>query len=190
MLSQALVHAICGFKARTRIDPGKVDRIVIVGVFHAGLERHLDPAPRTVLGAQYSIPFTVAAAVCYDLSDPFVFTESLLSDPAVVELARRVEVRPEVDRGQGWVPHGGHRIVIQMGGERYELVADGFPGGPSRPLDFAGAAEKLYRYAGPVIGRPTCEELVGLVGRIDELADVADLARAIGRSVDTRPEER
>ncbi len=190
MLSQALVHAILGLKTRTRIDPRKVDRIVITGTFHAGLERHLDPAPRTVLGAQYSIPFTVAAAVCYDLSDPFVFTDSLLSDPVVRELAGRVEVRPEVDRGHGWAPHGGHHIVIETGGRRHELVADGFPGGPGRPLDFTGAAEKLYRYAGPVIGRATCEELVGLVGRVEELADVADLARAIGRSADPVPEER
>jgi|DewCreStandDraft_2_1066082.scaffolds.fasta_scaffold00367_3 2-methylcitrate dehydratase PrpD len=182
MLSQALVHAIATFRARNPLDPRRVERVVISGTFHAGLERHLDPAPRTVLGAQYSIPFTVAVALCYDLSDPFVFTEALLSDPFVVDLARRVEVRPEVDPGHGWVPGGGHRITIEAGGRRHELAAEGFPGGPGQPLDFDGAAEKLYRYAGPVIGRAACEKLVGLVGRIEELGDAAELARAIGRA--------
>ncbi len=177
MLSQGPVHAVLRLKARTPIDPRRVDRIVIAGTFHPGLERHLDPAPRTVLGAQYSIPFTVAAAVWYDLSDPFVFTESLLADPMVRELARRVEVRSE---GEG--DHGARRIILEIGGERHELAADGFPGARSQPLDFAGAAEKLYRYADPVVGRATCEKLVRLVNRMDELADVADLARTIGRA--------
>ncbi len=190
MFSQALVHSILGLKAKTQIDPQKVNRIVIVGAFHAGLERHLDPAPRTVLGAQYSIPFTVAAAVCYDLSDPFVFTERLLADPTVRELARRVEVRAEGDQGHTGVSGNGHRILLEIGGERHELVTDGFPGAPGQPLDFAGAAEKLYRYASPVVGRATCEKLVRLVSQVEELPDVADLAQTIGRTTDPAPEER
>ncbi len=189
MLTQALVYAILGLKAQIPVDPRRVDRIVIVGLSHAGLERHLDPAPRTVLGAQYSIPFTVAAAVCYDLSDPFVFAESLLGDPLVRELAGRVEVRPESDGDRGRAPAGHHRIIVEIGGKRHELVASGFPGGPGWPLDFAGAAEKLHRYADRVIGRASCEELVRLVSRVEELADVADLARAIGRPADPPPEE-
>jgi 2-methylcitrate dehydratase PrpD len=189
MLSQGLVHAIVEFKARTPLDPREVRRVVVAGPFHAGLERHLDPQPRTVLGAQYSIPFTVATALCRDLSDPLVFNEGLLADPLVGEVARRVEIRPDPDSAHGWTPHQGHRVVIETGAGRHELTAAGFPGGPGRPLDFAGAAEKLYRYAGPVIGRAACEELVGLVARLEEVPDVARLARAVGRSPENAPKE-
>lgn len=189
MLSQGLVHAIAEFRARTAMDPGEVRRVVVAGPFHAGLERHLDPRPRTVLGAQYSIPFTVATALCRDLSDPFVFNESLLSDPVVADLARRVEVRPDPDTGYGWAPHHGHRVVIETVNGRHEIWAAGFPGGPGQPLDFAGAAEKLYRYAGPVIGRPACQELVQLVERLEDLPDVARLAGALGRAPENAPKE-
>ena len=176
--SQAVVHALQRFKRDHPIDPHRVGRVQLSVNPHATEERHLDRAPKTLLGAQYSLPFTTAVALTRDLADPFVFDESVLGDPTVGDLARRIEIRADAERFGG-AARSSAEVILEQAGKTHTLRGDGFPGSAAQPLDLDGAADKLRRYAEPLVGAGRVEELVGLVRDLERLDDVGRLAQLI-----------
>jgi 2-methylcitrate dehydratase PrpD len=168
--SQGVVHAIQQLKQSESPRPREIRRVRLLVDPHIVEARYLDRAPRTLLGAQYSLPFTTAVALVRDLSDPYTFDESVLSDTSICDLAQRVEVGEQ---------EAGPEVVIEQAEHQYRLPAADFPGSNAQPLDFAGAAEKLGRYAGPLIGATRVARLVELVDRLDQLDDVRLLAEAV-----------
>jgi len=170
---QAVAHAIQRSKRERPLDPRAIKQVRLTVPHHAAEARHLDREPHTLLGAQYSLPFTTAVALSRDLSDPLVFDEATLQDPAVRELATRVEVRGEDQES------GAGEIVIELERESLRLKADGFPGSAAAPLDFEGAADKLRRYSARLVPAERAERMVALVRDLERSADVGELARLL-----------
>jgi 2-methylcitrate dehydratase PrpD len=175
---QAVVHAIQQFKQDRRLDARAIGRVALTVSPHATEERHLDRQPTSLLGAQYSLPYTTAVALIRDLSKPLVFDDETLTDPAIRALAGRIEVRADVQRfGGAGKPAG--EVVIELDGVSHTLIAGSFPGSAAQPLDFEGAADKLRRYAGPIVSAQRVERLIELVQGLDRLDDVSRLAELI-----------
>jgi 2-methylcitrate dehydratase PrpD len=172
--SQAVVEAIQRLKSTFKVkpfDPRAVRRVLVSLDIEA---RYLERQPTTLLGAQYSLPFTTAVALARDLANPSMYDAQALADPLIRELAGRVEIAP-----------GPPRVMIDLDASQRVLEARDFPGSPTQPLDFAAASEKLRRYAGPVAGRARTARLVDLVERLQNLEDVSLLARAIAARAST-----
>ena len=174
MTGQAVAHAIQQFKGANPIDPRTVRRVALSVGPQAAEARHLDREPNSLLGAQYSLPYTTAVALTRDLSNPLTFDEQTLSDPLVRELAGRVEVRADEQR------FGGERsaveVRLEMSGGSHTIPAPDFPGSPAQPLDFEAATDKLRCYAAPLIGSERVERIVELVRAVERLDDVGRLA--------------
>jgi 2-methylcitrate dehydratase PrpD len=168
--SQAVVHAIQTWRRSESVNAREIRHVRVLLNGHSVEARFLDRNPLTLLGAQYSLPFTTAVALAGDLADPYTFDESVLSDALVCDLAQRVEVVPDSPTSE---------VVIQLKERSYRLKANKFPGSPQQPLDFAGATEKLQRYAGPLIGEARVAHVVKLVHDVEQLDDIAPLAAAI-----------
>jgi 2-methylcitrate dehydratase PrpD len=175
---QAVVHAIQQFKQDRRLDPRAISRIALTVSPHATEERHLDRQPNTLLGAQYSLPYTAAIALTRDLANPLVFSDETLSDPAVRELAGRIEVRADERRFGGPGKPAGE-VLIELDGVSHTLIAGSFPGSADQPLDFDGATDKLRRYARPIVGEQRVERLIELVRGVERLDDVGRLAELV-----------
>ena len=175
---QAVAHALQQFKRDRTFDARAVGPVTVSVNPHATEDRHLDRAPATLLGAQYSLPFTTAVAVLRDLSNPFVLDEATLADGAIRELAERIVVRGDEERF-GAAGAASAEVVLELDGQSHTLVCEGFPGSPARPLDFDGGADKLRRYAEPLVGAERVQELVGTVRDLERLDDVARLAELI-----------
>ena len=73
--------------------------------------------PKSLMGAQYSLPFATAVAVTRDLSNPLNYDEVTVRNPQVRDLARRIELIP--------VEESHHpEITIEFGGEVHTLAPD------------------------------------------------------------------
>jgi 2-methylcitrate dehydratase PrpD len=168
--SQAVVDAIQRLKRREPFDPRAIRGVTLRVDPHVFEPRYLDREPRTLLGAQYSLVFIAAVALVRDLSDPYRFDDGVLADPMIRDLARRVTIESSVSASE---------VLLELPDRRRRLAAVDFPGSPTQPLDVPGAADKLRRYAAPLIGEACVAQLVDVVGRLDELDDVAPLAAAI-----------
>jgi 2-methylcitrate dehydratase PrpD len=167
---QAVVHAIQQFKRGHRFAPASLGRIHLRMEPRAADARFLERQPRTLLGAQYSLPFACAMALTRDLSNPYAYDSSALSDSAVVELAARVEVEATTAEQE---------VLLELQGVSHRLRAVDYPGSVDHPLDFASAADKLRRYAAPLIGDERVAHIVDMVRHLEDLDSVAPLARSL-----------
>jgi 2-methylcitrate dehydratase PrpD len=177
--SQSIVHAIQHFKRSRPLDVSAIRRISITAGPRIVEERHLDREPRTILGAQYSLPYTVAVAFTRDMSNPLVFSAEVLEDSMIRDLAGRIHARADAERfGES---DGGPvaEVTIEFEGTSATLIAKDFPGSLAQPLDFEGASEKFFRCATPVIGKQRAGTIVETVGDLERLPDAARLAGLI-----------
>jgi 2-methylcitrate dehydratase PrpD len=175
---QAVAHALQHYRARRGRAPDEIKAVTIAAGPRLLEERYWDRAPRTVLGAQYSLPYTAALALTGDLMSADAFSKRALEDPAVRALARRIAPRPEAAGGNDADVARAldADITIETADGPETLAAPDFPGAPSRPLDLDGAAEKFRRYTGQLVDPPRAREIIDMVRGLDRLADVALLA--------------
>src|SRR5438874_3286138 len=119
---QAVVHAIQEFKRDHPSDPARLRPIAIKGRETMMEGRHSVREPKTVMGGQYSLPFTVAVAVMRDLSNPLNYSDATINDPEVRALAQRVELIP-VEPEPGAPPAGFNpEVLLEIAGKSHTLT--------------------------------------------------------------------
>jgi 2-methylcitrate dehydratase PrpD len=91
--AQAPVLAVRELLRMHRFAPQDVSRIVL-RASQKVLTHHADTEPRDVGTAQYSVPFCIALSVFRDPADPQAFLDGPNQNPAILELCKKVELRP------------------------------------------------------------------------------------------------
>lgn len=169
---QAVVHAIQEFKRDHPIDPARLNRIAIKGRETMMEGRHAVREPSTVMGGQYSLPFTVAVAVMRDLSNPLNYNDVAVADPTIRALAARVELLSVEDQTDP-------EIELELDNQTYALSTGPFKGSPRNPFTWDDITEKFGRYAGQVIDDSRIAEIVGVVADLENLSDMTRLSSLI-----------
>lgn len=109
-------------------------------------------APRTAIQAQFSLSYTIAAALVLGDLGPEAYAN--LDNPAVVELERRVSVEADPRRIQRSAT-----LTLDIGGAALSETVDAVAGDPAMPMTSDDAVAKFHRYIDPVIGGPQAEAL-------------------------------
>jgi 2-methylcitrate dehydratase PrpD len=170
---QAVVHAIQEFKREHPIDPAKLNRLVVKGRETMMEGRHSVRDPKTVMGGQYSLPFTVAVAVMRDLTNPLNYDDAAVNDPAIRSLAQRIElVSAEADLQNP-------EVIVELDGQSHTLSTGPYRGSPRNPFTWDDMREKFGRYAGQVIDRSHADEIVARVADLESLTDMSRLASLV-----------
>ena len=141
-------------------------------------------APGDVLtqtGAQFSIPYTVAAALRW--GDVFIeqIQPEALADRAVRALAGRVTVRPGDAPADAFTPA---RVrVLTTDGARHEVTMSRLKGSPEAPLSWseivAERVERCRRHARRPLSDEAARRLVEAAATLEELADATELVRLL-----------
>ncbi len=136
------------------------------------------PASDTV--ARVSLQYTIAEALATGALDARSYRPETMADPAVLDLARRVEcvVDPDAPGRQqyrGWVK------VHTRDGRLLERVEAFNRGSAERPLSVDEIRGKFLLNASLVLDEARAEEVAGRVERLSGDADVAALVRACCR---------
>jgi 2-methylcitrate dehydratase PrpD len=179
-ISMALVHAIQVFKQTNAIDSSSIQRILLLApATHGDLahgeaeDRHQDTEPDSIMGAQYSIPFMVAIALCRDMVNDPIMTEETVKDPVIRRLAKRVETKAERQSKAG---DKSIEVRLEMAdGKQHVFLATTFPGSPETPLDYQGVAEKFRRFTSRLLTEKQANEIVNLIADVDKVGDMAQL---------------
>jgi 2-methylcitrate dehydratase PrpD len=176
---QAVVEAIQDLKREHPLDPKTIARVVIRGAPRIMEERHAARAPHDVLGGQYSLPFTTAVALTRDMADPLVYDAAAVHDPVVRDLARRIELQPVQDGVPETPGVWPAEILVECAGQRYTRRTRPHKGSPRNPFTWDEVCEKFRRYTASVLGAPQAAALIDSVGRLEQVADMADVAQLI-----------
>jgi 2-methylcitrate dehydratase PrpD len=137
--------------------------------------------PQDVLGAQFSMPFSLAIRVAKRSNDLKLYTDpSVWRDAEVLRLAHRVhlhfEPRLAAHKRPG-EPHGyGCYIKVTLtDGRVLEKEEEYQKGNPKKPLTPAESNDKFRRLASSAFSANRIEKLIGTVRRVEELADASEL---------------
>ena len=106
----AVIDALLRFKETHPLNPESITSIQIVSENRMMSERFQARSVNTLMGAQYSMPWSCALTLCHDTSDPSVWSEESLRDPLVTRLAAEVKTRVEAPSDRERVGRGDHRL--------------------------------------------------------------------------------
>ncbi|MSQ23707.1 MAG: MmgE/PrpD family protein [Chloroflexi bacterium] len=169
------IDALQHFRAENPFDIQMIQHVKIVSETRMMESRFGGRRPTNLLGAQYSLPWSAALALSWDVADPAAWTERDLADPMVSHLAATMELDESKPAGFG----ANAEVELTVGGQRHVVTATDWKGAPTNPYTFQEMAEKFRRYVGDQLTNGTTEEIIARVERLEHEADVASLARLI-----------
>jgi len=136
--------------------------------------------PRSVVDAQFSVPFTVAATIVRGGVSLDTFTEKSIRDLEILEMAQRVEatVDPGIEAryGRGIAPE-----IVEVrttGGETHVRLVEHVRGSPGAPMSLDEVKEKFrgcVAYSAKPVPMENLEELLGAATDLEKLGDVSSL---------------
>ena len=164
------------------IKPSEVERID-VGCRSEHSLTHVGAIyePHDVLGAQFSMPFSLAIRVAKRSNDLKLYTDpSVWGDPEVLGLAHRVQLHFEprlAAHKRPGEPHGYgcHIKVTLTDGRVFEAEEEYQKGNPKKPLTPVESNDKFRRLASSAFSENRIEKLITTVRRVEELADAKEL---------------
>ena len=140
-----------------------------------------NPEPPNMLAAKFSIPYAVAAAVSRGVTDVTAFYPDQVADPALRQLAHRVEVvgDPEMSLRRFDYPAATVTVTLQDGRQLQESVTaqHGDSANPATPDELL---DKFRLLAGPSLGEAGTQQVIDTADGLDTLPSIRTLTRLLG----------
>jgi len=163
----ALSHA-----GEVRAD--EVERVVVTTIPFG--PRMAGAAPTSLLGAKFSIPYAVAAALVLGRADVAAFEEPARDDPRIRALAGRVEVRVDPEMSPRRADRPTARVDVALrDGRALSGVTSVVRGDFEDPVPAEEVVEKFVALASRSLGAERTREVVELAHHADALKDVREL---------------
>jgi 2-methylcitrate dehydratase PrpD len=190
MHTHAAIDAIREIQSKAEIDIREIDEVE-VRINEAAYNITCHPleekrTPKTVVEAQFSMPYVVASALVKGHVFLDNFTEKEISRPGVLELARE-KIKPQIDQQINQVDGGGGitqtELKIKMrGGDVYQAFVEFPKGSPQKPMTIEDCIEKFSRCSQMGVKPLTQEKskrAVDMVLNIEKLSNVNELISLI-----------
>ncbi|HEY1622865.1 MAG TPA: MmgE/PrpD family protein [Streptosporangiaceae bacterium] len=162
------------------IDISAIRQVTIRTGADAAESRHLDAAPASVLGAQYSLPFMVATTLASGADGLVTLSAETLTDAAIGQLARRVRIEERSGPTGRSIADGGE-ILIEGSGSTEVLTASGVRRLTTDELEVL-ARRKFFRYSSGILSEAQASGVEDLVRNLTKLDDIQTLAQTISES--------
>jgi 2-methylcitrate dehydratase PrpD len=183
-LTHACVDAVLVLKSRYNIKIENIKDITAYGghsVYDLSQPPEVKRKPRTIIDAQFSVPWVVATALVKGKVTLEDFTDAAIKNREILEVAKRVsgKLMPEMDR-HGVGP-GGVIIKMKNGAEYKEEVAHCL-GSVERPMTFKDITKKFRECAvGSVkpLAKETIDKVIEMVGRLEKLDDATEIIKLL-----------
>jgi 2-methylcitrate dehydratase PrpD len=133
--------------------------------------------PTTVMGGQYSLPFTAAVALTRDMSNPLVYNDEAVRDPLVRKLAQEMGLIVD-ERVHDLFPA---EVEIACGTTRYRRVTSAHKGSPHNPMTWDDVCEKFNRYTRSLIDASQAHAIIDAVGDLQNQSDMARVAALLAK---------
>ena len=179
---QGVVQAIQELQREHMLPPHAMTRLAIRGVPRIMEPRHVVRDPETVMGGQYSLPFTAAVALTRDLSDPLVYNDQAIRDPVVRDLAQRIELIPVEEMAHAGADRLQAEVLIESAGQTYTRQTRPYKGSPQNPFTWDEVCGKFRRFTADIIRSHQATAIIEAVSRLDQLTDATDLTQHLSVS--------
>lgn len=157
------------------VDPDAVERIE-VETYRVAIEVAGNPDPKTEFEAKFSIPFTLAWALCHGPVRLRAFAEEQRNDPRVRALAAKVTLRVDPRLDAAFPGQRGARVtVIGTDGRRHTEQRPTRKGDPDDPLTDTELADKFIELVTPALGAAATTATEAMLWALANLDSVRSL---------------
>jgi len=147
---------------------------VRVETFHEATR--LSAIPTTTEQAQYSLPFSVAAAIRRGTIGVAEVTEDGLTDAGILELARRVEMAEDHAFNAAFPARRYARVTLTLAdGRSLSSAATEAQGDPENPVSDTVIWDKFRRLSRPVMGADWAERVLRTARTLPDAESIAPL---------------
>jgi 2-methylcitrate dehydratase PrpD len=143
-----------------------------------------DYAPKEIVDAQFSIPYTVSMIMLGIPTGPEWYKDELMRDQKVLNFARkvRIETDPEADRlyhesGDGAMPSTVELTTIDD--RRFNAYVPYPSGHPKNPITVSQVKNKFKNLASHVLDDSKINEIMVAIDHLENLTDINDLTRLL-----------
>ncbi len=136
-------------------------------------------ADSTFVSAQFSLPYVVAACLTDGELGPAQLRENRISDPAVLALAKKVEVKVDPELAKVYPGMTSSRVEISLkSGRTLARQVDIPRGDPRDPMTAADLAAKLKRF-GSQRSERALDKVIGLTLELEKVGNIKELTSLI-----------
>lgn len=175
------IEALLELRQTENIRAADVERVDIgcstATVKHVGWEY----VPESVTAAQMNLPYIVSVVLTD--GDAFVdqFTHDRITDPALVEMSRRVRVLadPDIDARGDEARHASRIEIHLRDGRILRQTKEHAKGSSRSPLPRQDVVQKFFKLATKTMDRNQATDLHQAIDRLDELDDIAKLTELL-----------
>jgi 2-methylcitrate dehydratase PrpD len=172
--THAAVEAALALRREHRLVPEQIGELTVWT--HQRAVAIDEAAPRSVEAAQYSLPYTVAAALVDGDLGVEQMREERLGDPRIRELATRVRLALDPRLDAMYPARRAARVEIRTtDGRKCEREVLTIKGSAEAPLTAADVEAKFLRLAGPVLGESEARRVLDLLGQLERYDDLTPL---------------
>ncbi|RMF96415.1 MAG: MmgE/PrpD family protein [Gammaproteobacteria bacterium] len=166
------------------LDPAEIAQLRVGGP-EIMVSQHMLRRPESEMAAQYSLPFTLGAALYFGPRSVDGFMQEALQDPRILAIADLTEAELDPEMEAAFPKHYGSWLELETrsGERRRARVLDSL-GTPARPLSLADLGEKFDSLVAPT-GLPLRSEM--LIRRLSELPQADDLEELLAPFLSAPP---
>lgn len=144
---QGPAQLLLGMRGAQPLAPHRV-RKVIVGTSAFAVKHNGNKSPADTMEAQYSLPYCTALALTGDPGNPDAYSLDAIGNPALRELAQRVELQVDAESEAAYPGRVGSRVRLQLDdGETREAATLDPHGSPADPCTDDEVIAKFKRLA-------------------------------------------
>ena len=137
------------------------------------------PDGGSFVSAQFSIPYVVAVCILDGVLGPEQLTERRIADPAVIDLSKKVAVRPDDEFNKMYPDKTASRVeIVLKDGSRLTKQVDIPKGDPRDPMETDDIAAKVRHFAGDRDGKKI-GKVIDIILNIEKIKSIRELASLI-----------
>ncbi len=159
-----------------------------LGILKAGFPIVVEPqevkySPRTVVDAQFSMPFGAAIAILYGRASLDEYTEANLESPEVEDIMKRVSCVSDASLDRVYPKQWPASVeIVTKDGKRFSTRVDYPKGDPENPLSWEEVIQKFEGLASPVFSAEARTEIVSRVRSLETEPELASLSSLLSVS--------
>jgi 2-methylcitrate dehydratase PrpD len=183
--NHAFIDGALALMSRHNIKADQIREIMVCGG-ESGYALCVPPevkrVPRTIVDAQFSVPWTVATALVKGNVSLEDFTEEALRNEDVLEISQKVTGQLDPSMNRHGVSPGSVTIATKAGDEYTEYV-EYCLGSPERPMTFDDCARKFREcsaYSIKPLSDDRVDKVIELIRQIEKLDDATEIIRLVG----------
>ncbi len=183
-LTHACIDAVLALKSRYAIEIENIKEIVAYGghsVYDLSQPPEVKRRPRTIIDAQFSVPWVVATALVNGQVTLDDFTDAAIKRPEILKVAGKVSGKLVSEMDRHGVGPGG--VIIKMkDGAEYREEVEHCLGSTERPMTFKDVTRKFRECAGGSVkplAKETIEKVIKMVGRLENLDDATQIIKLL-----------